>query len=140
VINEAGNSSELGGYTSLSLLSSFILCSWPRGMSRLCEYLLPPPFLPVLLLLAHGETYFLSFPPSSSLQRSCTHHYPFSSNLKHALLLANDVADARYKLYEDFTHEDGSKPRLRDYLGAVRQAVVAGLEGGGGDPWRVVGI
>jgi nuclear pore complex protein Nup107 len=64
----------------------------------------------------------------------------FASNLKHALLLANDVADARYKLYEDFTHEDGSKPRLRDYLGAVRQAVVAGLEGGGGDPWRVVGI
>lgn len=30
--------------------------------------------------------------------------------------------------------------RLGDYLGAVRQAVIGGLEGGGADPWRVLQI
>ncbi|KAH9929251.1 nuclear pore protein 84/107 [Fomitopsis serialis] len=57
-------------------------------------------------------------------------------NLKHALLLANIVADSRHKLTEDFVSQDGR--RLGDYLGAVRQAVLAGLEAGGSDPFRIV--
>lgn len=48
----------------------------------------------------------------------------------------NVVADSRYKLYDDFSGEDGR--RLGDYLGAVRQAVLCGLEGGGADPFRVI--
>jgi nuclear pore complex protein Nup107 len=48
----------------------------------------------------------------------------------------NVVADSRYKLYEDFVNEDGK--RLGDYLGAVRQAVLGGLEGGGSDPFKIV--
>jgi nuclear pore complex protein Nup107 len=50
--------------------------------------------------------------------------------------MANVVADARYKLYEDFVNEEGRS--LNDYLGAVRQAILAGLEGGGSDPFRVI--
>jgi nuclear pore complex protein Nup107 len=56
--------------------------------------------------------------------------------LRYALGLANIVADSRYKLYEDFVNEDGR--RLGEYLGAVRQAVLCGLEGGGSDPFRVI--
>ncbi|TFY66386.1 hypothetical protein EVG20_g4703 [Dentipellis fragilis] len=55
-------------------------------------------------------------------------------NVKHALDLVNIVADSRYKLYEDFTERDGRK--LEDYLAAVREAVLAGLENGGSDPFR----
>jgi len=61
---------------------------------------------------------------------------PSSRNLKRALELANIVADSRYKLYEDFVNEDGR--RLDDYLGAVRQAILGGLDGGGSDPFRVL--
>ncbi|KAJ7118836.1 nuclear pore protein 84/107 [Mycena epipterygia] len=60
----------------------------------------------------------------------------FPENLKRALELANVVADSRYKLYEDFINQDGR--RLGDYLGAVRQAVLGGLEGGGSDPFRII--
>lgn len=60
----------------------------------------------------------------------------FHRNLKHALLLASIVADSRYKLTGDFVSQDGR--RLGDYLGAVRQAVLAGLEAGGSDPFRIV--
>jgi nuclear pore complex protein Nup107 len=56
--------------------------------------------------------------------------------LQLALDLANTVADSRYKIYEDFANQDGR--RLGDYLGAVRQAVLKGLEGGGSDPFRVI--
>ncbi|KAI0942549.1 hypothetical protein AcW1_003147 [Taiwanofungus camphoratus] len=59
-------------------------------------------------------------------------------NLKHALALANIVADSRYKLYEDFVNQDGR--RLGDYLDAIQQAVLAGLEGGGSDPFRIVAL
>ncbi|PPR04880.1 hypothetical protein CVT26_012721, partial [Gymnopilus dilepis] len=64
-------------------------------------------------------------------------------NLKRALDLVNVVADARYNLYDDFVGGSGSGKRrggrtLGEYLGAVRQAVLAGLEGGGSDPWRIV--
>ncbi|KAJ7349466.1 nuclear pore protein 84/107 [Mycena albidolilacea] len=60
----------------------------------------------------------------------------FPENLKRALELANVVADSRYKLYEDFVNEDGR--RLGDYLGAVRQAILGGLEGGGSVPFRII--
>ncbi|KAJ7272963.1 nuclear pore protein 84/107 [Mycena rebaudengoi] len=60
----------------------------------------------------------------------------FPENLKRALELANVVADSRYKLYDDFINEDGR--RLGDYLGAVRQAILGGLEGGGSDPFRIL--
>ncbi|KAI0795934.1 nuclear pore protein 84/107 [Abortiporus biennis] len=57
-------------------------------------------------------------------------------NLKHALMLANIVADSRYRLYDDFVPEDGR--RLGDYLVHVREAILGGLEGGGSDPFRVL--
>lgn len=56
--------------------------------------------------------------------------------LKLALELTNIVADSRYKIYEDFVNEDGR--RLGDYLAAVRQAILKGLEGGGSDPFRSI--
>ncbi|KAG7092946.1 hypothetical protein E1B28_009248 [Marasmius oreades] len=62
----------------------------------------------------------------------------FPENLKLALKLVNIVADSRYRLYEDFVNED--ERRLGDYLGAVRQAVLGGLESGGSDPFRVLMI
>ncbi|CAK5283093.1 unnamed protein product [Mycena citricolor] len=62
----------------------------------------------------------------------------FPANLKRALELSNIVADSRYKLYEDFSNEDGK--RIGDYLSAVRQAVLAALEGGGSDPFKVLSM
>ncbi|KAF8151524.1 nuclear pore protein 84/107 [Crassisporium funariophilum] len=70
------------------------------------------------------------------------HHLLFTSrslipeNLKRTLELANIVADSRYKLYEDFMNEGGRS--LAEYLGAVRKAILGGLENGGSDPFRVV--
>lgn len=58
------------------------------------------------------------------------------SNVRHALLLANVVADSRYMLFTEFAGENGR--RLREYLAAVRAAVLAGLEHGGSDPFRAV--
>jgi len=58
------------------------------------------------------------------------------SNVRHALLLANVVADSRYMLFTEFAGENGR--RLREYLAAVRTAVLAGLEHGGSDPFRAV--
>lgn len=52
------------------------------------------------------------------------------------MALVNIVADSRYKLYEDFVGEHGRG--LGDYLEAVRQAVIGGLEHGGSDPFRIV--
>jgi nuclear pore complex protein Nup107 len=50
------------------------------------------------------------------------------------LKLVNVVADSRYKLYDDFKSVGGRS--LSDYLGAVRQAILGGLENGGSDPFR----
>ena len=58
-------------------------------------------------------------------------------NVRHALKLANIVADSRYRLYEDFV-DDGSGRGLGEYLAALRLAVLAGIEGGGADPFRAV--
>jgi hypothetical protein len=54
-------------------------------------------------------------------------------NLKYALELPMIIADSRYKIYEDFSPDEGR--RLGDYLEAFRQAVLAGLEKGGSDPF-----
>lgn len=75
------------------------------------------------------EFVFLLFIPILS-------NLPIIRNLKHTLELVNIVADSRYKLYEDFVNEDGR--RLGDYLGAVRQAILGGLEGGGSDPFAIL--
>ncbi len=76
--------------------------------------------------------YVLSFLPLSPAK-------PFLiRNMKQTLELVNIVADSRYKLYSDFANEDGR--RLGDYLAAVRQGVLGGLEGGGSDPFRVLTI
>ena len=79
--------------------------------------------LPPFPLTAHS--------PAHPLTRS-----PARRNLTHALQLADIVADSRYRLYDDFGRAPGR--RLSDYLGAVRQAVLGGLEGGGADPFRAV--
>lgn len=89
----------------------------------------------------HGISYqsmFLShsFFPVAKLVFFTADHLFRHRNLKRALQLANIVADSRYQLYEDFVNEDGK--RLGDYLGAVREAILGGLEGGGSDPFRVI--
>jgi nuclear pore complex protein Nup107 len=61
----------------------------------------------------------------------------FPRNLTRTFHLANIVADSRHKLYEDFVGGNGL--RLREYLGNVRQAILGGLEGGGSDPFRILG-
>lgn len=57
-------------------------------------------------------------------------------NLKQTLALANIVADARYRLYDDFGEQRGR--RLSDYVAAVRHAILGGLESGGSDPFRIL--
>lgn len=57
-------------------------------------------------------------------------------NLRRAMELVNIVADARHRLYDDFM--TGKGRRLGEYLGAVRQAFVAGLEKGGSDPFKPI--
>ncbi|KAF8900838.1 nuclear pore protein 84/107 [Gymnopilus junonius] len=70
------------------------------------------------------------------------HHLLYSSrrlipeNLKRALELANVVADARYNIYNDFTNKSGRT--LPEYLLMIRRAVLAGLESGGSDPFRII--
>ncbi|KAF9221187.1 hypothetical protein BS17DRAFT_846289 [Gyrodon lividus] len=88
-----------------------------REMSRIRQI-----YIPELILRLHVMLY------------SSRKHIP--GNLKVALELVNIVADARYKLYDDFLHQDGR--RLGEYLGAVRQAVLVGLENGGSDPFKVI--
>ncbi|TDL18237.1 hypothetical protein BD410DRAFT_775281 [Rickenella mellea] len=61
-----------------------------------------------------------------------------AGNLKKALELSNVVADSRYRLYDDFL--GGESGRLNDYLSAVRQAILKGIEGGGSDPFRVLSV
>ena len=53
---------------------------------------------------------------------------------------ANIVADTRYALYEDFVSDGAHTDRLEDYLRAVRQAILRGLENGGSDPLRPLRI
>lgn len=102
------------------------------------------------------------FPPSPFWPSPL--HLITTRNLKRALNLANIVADSRYRLYDDFLGVDVDdelgplqkqleeqqaqllgkkrvrKTRLGDYLSAVRQAVLGGLEGGGSDPFAMVAI
>lgn len=77
-------------------------------------------------VISHSRLFDLALITSHLLNR----------NLKYVLLLANTVADSRYKLYEDFVAQDGR--RLGDYLQLVREATLGGLEGGGSDPFRIL--
>ncbi|KAF9475041.1 hypothetical protein BDN70DRAFT_884207 [Pholiota conissans] len=79
-------------------------------------------YVPELILRLHSILY--------------SSRHVITENLKRALELANIVADSRYRLYQDFRGEGGRS--LAEYLGAVRQAVLAGLEHGGSDPFRIV--
>ncbi|KAJ7273472.1 nuclear pore protein 84/107 [Mycena haematopus] len=104
------------------------------------EWLVSDIYIPELIIRLH----FLLF--ASRVQfpeyvfhphtKPYTHALFFPRNLKRTLELANVVADSRYKLYEDFVNED--ERRLGDYLGAVRQAILGGLEGGGSAPFRII--
>ena len=105
-------------------------------------------FIPELILRLHGllvssrthiPEYVLVFlssfaRPHSNFSLSFLFR-PFS-NVRHALLLANVVADSRYMLFTEFAGENGRK--LKEYLAVVRTAVLAGLEHGGSDPFRTV--
>ncbi|KAN0138564.1 Nuclear pore protein 84/107 [Lactarius tabidus] len=79
-------------------------------------------FVPELILRLH------------TLLISSRTHVP--ENVRRALRLVNVVADSRYMLYTEFAGENGR--RLKEYLAAVRTAVLAGLEHGGSDPFRAV--
>ncbi|KAH9971849.1 nuclear pore protein 84/107 [Lactifluus volemus] len=79
-------------------------------------------FIPELILRLH------------TLLLSSRTHIP--DNVRHALSLANTVADSRYMLFTEFAGENGR--RLKEYLAAVRTAMLAGLEHGGSDPFRAV--
>ncbi|KAG1773373.1 hypothetical protein EV702DRAFT_1181131 [Suillus placidus] len=68
-------------------------------------------FVPELILRLHVMLY------------ASREHVP--ENLKRALELANIVVDSMYKL-------------LGEYLDAVRRATIAGLEGGGSDPFKII--
>ncbi|TFK71838.1 hypothetical protein BDN72DRAFT_816969 [Pluteus cervinus] len=65
-----------------------------------------------------------------------TSRHRIPENLKKAIDLVNVIADSRYKLYEDFVGQEGRK--LSDYLSAVKDAMVGGVEGGGSDPFRIL--
>ena len=51
-------------------------------------------------------------------------------------MLANVVADSRYHLYDDFSDQGGR--RLSDYVAAVKDTVLVGLDKGGSDPFRML--
>ncbi|KAI6131044.1 nuclear pore protein 84/107 [Pisolithus croceorrhizus] len=94
-------------------------------------------YVPELILRLHVMLYSSREHISGSVHRY--HAYSTSdSNLRVALELANIVADSRYKLYDDFLQPDGR--RLGEYLGVVRQAVIAGMESGGSDSFRVLQV
>lgn len=78
------------------------------------------------------------FPFCGSLSRPTIvfHSFPLFSNVRHALLLVNVVADSWYMLFTEFAGQNGR--RQREYLAAVSTAVLAGLEHGGSDPFRAI--
>lgn len=81
--------------------------------------------------------------PEYDPSMTCFERFPdfflasYNRNVKHALELANIVADARYGVADAFDY-DGAGRGLKGYLEALRVAFLAGLENGGSDPFRVV--
>ncbi|KAG9312442.1 putative nuclear pore protein 107 [Chiua virens] len=103
-------------------------------MLRIRQIYIPELILRVHVMLYSSRDHIPGFDPTFVLRAlRLTIH---CSNLKVALELVNIIGDSRYKLYDDFLHPDGR--RLAEYLGAVRRVVLAGLENGGSDPFRVV--
>lgn len=115
-----------------------------RELARIRQIFIPELILRLHGLLVSSRTHMpecvLHFPsltrPRDQPPFSLSLSFPLFSNVRHALLLANVVADSRYMLFTEFAGENGR--RLREYLAAVRTAVLAGLEHGGSDPFRAV--
>jgi nuclear pore complex protein Nup107 len=108
-----------------------------RELARIRQLFVPELILRLHTLLVSSRThipecassFFFRAPPRPN--PVCLH-----SNVRGALRLTNVVADSRYMLYTEFAGENGR--RLKEYLAAVRTAVLAGLEHGGSDPFRAV--
>ena len=98
----------------------------------------PPTTLPIVFI---ATTYWYFFTEAVDSQ---TFSLPFSRvgvalnprNLKCAIELTNIVADSRYWLYENFSNN--SEWSLLDYLQVMRQAVLAEVENGELDPFRII--
>jgi nuclear pore complex protein Nup107 len=109
-----------------------------RELARIRQVFVPELILRLHMLLVSSRTHI---PECVLILSVCfpfvlTSPFLFISNVRYALYLANIVADSRYMLFTEFSGENGR--RLKEYLAAVRAAVLAGLEHGGSDPFRVV--
>ena len=113
-----------------------------RELARIRQIFIPDLILRLHELLVSSRTHLPEcvlrlFPLTRASSHDMAYLFPpLFSNVRHALLLANVVADSRYMLFTEFAGENGR--RLSEYLGAVRSAVLAGLEHGGSDPFRAV--
>ena len=109
-----------------------------RELVRIRQIFVPELILRLHHLLVTSRTVIPEYIFLFTGHRSFINSY--ARNLRRALDLANVVADGRYKLYDDFPGAEagsGGRP-LATYVGAVRQAMLAGLERGGADPFRIV--
>jgi nuclear pore complex protein Nup107 len=126
----------------LTLEQCFLADRRGRELGRIRQIFIPELILRLHGLLVSSRTHIpecvLRFPltRASSWPTIVFFSLPLFSNVRHALLLANVVADSRYMLFTEFAGENGR--RLKEYLAAVRTAVLAGLEHGGSDPFRAV--
>ena len=109
-----------------------------RELARIRQLFVPELILRLHTLLVSSRTHLPECVVTSVPALFALSSLPiwFISNMQHALCLANIVADSRYMLFTEFAGENGR--RLKEYLAAVRTAVLAGLEHGGSDPLRVV--
>ncbi len=108
-----------------------------KDLIRIRQIYIPELIIRLHYLLFNSRQLFPEYVPSFLPSISPAKLFLIRS-MKQTLELVNIVADSRYKLYSDFANEDGR--RLGDYLAAVRQGVLGGLEGGGSDPFRVLTI
>lgn len=100
-------------------------------------------FVPELIIRLHAMLYTsrVKIPEYVLSPRIIQAHesdYCVLRNLKETLTLTNIVADARYRLYDDFGDQRGRQ--LSDYMAAVRHAVLGGLESGGSDPFHILNL
>jgi len=109
-----------------------------RELARIRQVFVPELILRLHMLLVSSRIHILECVLILSVRfpSALSSPFLFISNVRHALCLANIVADSRYMLFTGFSGENGR--RLREYLAAVRTAMLAGLEHGGSDPFRVV--
>jgi nuclear pore complex protein Nup107 len=128
--------------SSLSLTGQYFAADRRvRELARIRQVFVPELILRLHSLLVSSRTYIPECVLISVPLRLRSHPHEifcfvFISNVRHALFLANIVADSRYMLFTEFAGENGR--RLKEYLAVVRTAVLAGLEYGGSDPFRAV--